>query len=72
MRDDPFLALCGFLCIWPLLVGFLPGFLIGRFRVRLRSPLSLAERERRMTHEEIRAIVKRPAPADKIGFGGPT
>ena len=42
---NPLLLGCGLFCLWPLIVGALPTFLIMRYRVRLRSPIVLAESE---------------------------
>jgi hypothetical protein len=40
------LAVCGLMCIYPLLFFALPAYILGRYRVRLRSPIQISDPEK--------------------------
>jgi hypothetical protein len=40
------LAVCGLMCIYPLLFFALPAYVLGRYRVRLRSPIQISDPEK--------------------------
>lgn len=44
MNDSPFLPILGCLCIYPFVCFAIPAFLIGRYRIKLRSPLKMEDR----------------------------
>lgn len=71
---DPFLLFVLLMCIYPLLFWAIPAYAIGRWRLRLRSPLVATAREQQVTREEerqqIRRIVAREEK-DRIGYGAP-
>lgn len=42
--NDPFFPIVGCLCIYPLILWAIPAYMLGRYRVRLRSPISMEDR----------------------------
>jgi len=73
---DPGVWLCGVLCLYPLIFFALPGFLLGRYRVKLRSPVQLNQFVDKTgpTAKQIQAAQDQHARLakqreDRIGYG---
>ena len=45
---NPLLLGFGIFCLWPLLIGALPTFLVMRYRIRLRSPIVFSDEDDEM------------------------
>jgi len=65
---DPGFWICGVLCLYPLIFFALPGYLLGRYRVRLRSPVLFADKQLSPGSKSGPAI-RKLTPEDKIGYG---
>jgi len=56
-------AICGLMCIYPLIFFAVPAFLIGRYRIKLRSPVEISDP---LASDKLSKPVPRQ---DRIGYG---
>jgi hypothetical protein len=70
LREEPFLLICGFFCLYPLIFWALPAFLIGRYRPRFRSPIEFEDNTGPTAKPTAKPAIQRlPRTEDKVGFG---
>jgi len=65
---DPGIWLCGVMCLYPLIFFALPGYLLGRYRVRVRSPIQFSDKQL-PSGTKSGPMIRRVSAEEKIGYG---
>lgn len=69
MRENAGLVLIGVFCLYPLILWAVPAFLIGRYRMKLRSPI-LLDRGLEATPAESKSLLRKiEEKRDRVGYG---
>lgn len=69
MRGDSIFLMFGIFCLWPLLIGALPTFLLMKYKVRIVAR-DAAPAYVDTTGATARATLRRIVKKDEAGYGG--